>query len=369
MSWATRVFFLLVAALAIAGVVSGAACTRRGTSTPIPPTSTPLSTLNVNPKTGSDTTGDGSATKPYKTLTKAIAVVKNSTIQGLAIQLAIGNYNVASGEKFPIVVPTGVTIMGTGYGTGFAKGSYINGEGEDTALEKLLGIPAGTAFATLEIAANVSSVAVNNVYVGSSHLPFASNLAYAALDAIGSTSASHTTFAADTPFTTHPRVVGILVPSGGVDCTGCVIFGGDRALVAFSIPGASAPVVALGGQPTQGVILGKIGIATDGTASVNASFQSFQSKQFGYQDSVTPLSTPSASFSPGTVDFGNGPTLSPGGNSFVGTVISEVSVTVPLALVYAQGDYWNPNTQGANQHGQYPKRFVFNPGARGLNVT
>jgi hypothetical protein len=370
MPWLTRAFFMLIGVIAVAGIVGGAACTRRGTSTPIPPTSTPLSTLNVNPKTGSDTTGDGSFAKPFKTLTKAIAVAKNSTLQGLVIQLAAGVYGVASGETFPIIIPTGMTIDGTAYGLGFSKGSFINGAGEDTAYEKLVGVASGSAFATLEVAAGVSSVSLNNVYVGSSRVPFSSSATYAALDAIGSISASHSTFAADTAFTTHPKVAGIVVPSGNVGCTGCAILGGDHAVLAFTVPNGSRPVVALGGQPTQGMIGGKIGIGTDGTASVDASFQTFQSKQFGYQDSVTPLATPSGSQALGPVDFGNGLNLSPGGNSFIGAnVTSEISVTLPQVLVYAQGDYWNPNTQGANAHGQYPKKFVFDAGASGRNVT
>ncbi|MGA8532833.1 MAG: DUF1565 domain-containing protein [Candidatus Tumulicola sp.] len=370
MPWFARAFMLLVAGVAIAGVVGSAACTRRGKSTPLPPTIAPLTTLEVNPKTGSDTTGNGSSEKPYKTLTKAVDVVKNSTTPGLTIQLADGVYSVTGGEKFPIVIPTGMTINGSTYGSGFAKGSFINGEGEDLAFEKLVGAPAGTAFATLEIAPGVASVSLNRLYVGSSHLPIATTSSYAALDVIGSTSASHASFAAGTPFSSHPKTAGVLVPSGNINCTGCAIFGSNSALLAFTVPNGAAPLVVLGGQPTQGMIGGKIGIATDGTANINASFQTFQSSEYGYRDSVMPLASPSASSLLGPVDFGNGLDLSPGGNSFVGAgVVSEVSVTLPLVLVYAEGDYWNVGTQGTNAHGQYPKKIVFNAGTQGKNVT
>jgi hypothetical protein len=370
MPWLTRAFFLLIVGIALAGIASGTACTRRGQSSPVPPTASPLTTISVNPKTGSDTTGNGSIDKPYKTLTKAIAVVKNSTTPGLTIALALGVYSAAGGEKFPIVIPTGMTINGTGYGTGFAKGTYINGEGEDASYEKLIGAPAGSAFTTLEVAAGVSSVFLNNVYVGASRLPIAASASYAALDAMGGIGVSHSTLAANTPFGSHLRARGAVVPSGNLSCTGCAVLGGDAALLAFTAPNATAPVIGLSGQPTQGMIGGAIGIETDGTASIDASFQTFQSKRFGYQDSVTPIASPSTSLAPGPVDFGNGLNLSPGGNSFIGaSVISEISVTLPFVLVYAQGDYWNPDTQGSNTHGQYPKKLIFDPGAHGQNVT
>ena len=58
------------------------------------------------PATGSDTSGNGSQTKPYKTLTKAVdgvASAKSLSTTGVTIYLASGDYNAANGEKFPIV--------------------------------------------------------------------------------------------------------------------------------------------------------------------------------------------------------------------------------------------------------------------------
>ncbi|MBV8530487.1 MAG: hypothetical protein JO104_04150, partial [Candidatus Eremiobacteraeota bacterium] len=51
--WFARLFFASVAAIAVAGVVSGTACTRWGQPTPITPTVGPLTKLFVNPNTGS----------------------------------------------------------------------------------------------------------------------------------------------------------------------------------------------------------------------------------------------------------------------------------------------------------------------------
>src|SRR5581483_9031752 len=73
--WVSRLFFALVAAMAIGGIASGTACTRWGQPGPITPTLAPLSQLYVDVHTGSDTAGNGSQTKPYKTLTKAVAVL------------------------------------------------------------------------------------------------------------------------------------------------------------------------------------------------------------------------------------------------------------------------------------------------------
>lgn len=119
--WASRLYFAVIAVLAVAAFASGTACTRWGQPGPVPPTIAPLSTLYVNPNTGSDTSGNGSLSKPYKTLTKAIEVLasaKRLASSGVTIKLASGDYDATKGEKFPIVVPTDVTIVGTNFGSG-----------------------------------------------------------------------------------------------------------------------------------------------------------------------------------------------------------------------------------------------------------
>ncbi|MEO6834752.1 MAG: DUF1565 domain-containing protein [Candidatus Tumulicola sp.] len=370
MFWLTRAFFLIIAAVAITGLVSGVGCTRRGKSSPIPATASPLTTINVNPATGSDSTGNGTATKPYKTLTKAVAVVKASLTPNLTIQLATGAYDAANGEIFPIVIPTGMTIAGSGFGRGPFKnmGSFIDGFGEDTAYEKLLGKPPGSAFATLEVAQAVTSgVSLTGVYVGSSRLALRAGAAYAGADVLGALTASHAAFASGTPLT-HPNLGGIVLPGGSLSCTACTILGGDYALLAFTAPTGVAPNISLTGQPTESIIGGKIGINTDGSANVDASYQTFQSQRYGYQDSVAPIVSP---LPIAVIDFGQGPTQSSGGNIFIGaaSVVSEISVTAAQATVYAFGDVWNRLTQGTDSHGLYAKPRVFLPGARGRNVT
>src|SRR3712207_8986551 len=64
-------------------------------------------TLYVNPGTGSDSAA-GNQSAPFKTIAKAL----KSAQSGTTIQLASGNYNAASGEIFPLDVPSGVKIVG-----------------------------------------------------------------------------------------------------------------------------------------------------------------------------------------------------------------------------------------------------------------
>jgi parallel beta-helix repeat protein len=80
------------------------------------------STLYVNPVAGKDT-GIGNSTAPLKTLTKALA----KATAGTTIQLAAGTYNAANGEVFPLVVPSGVMILGHEPSKG--KGISIQGSG------------------------------------------------------------------------------------------------------------------------------------------------------------------------------------------------------------------------------------------------
>lgn len=79
-------------------------------------------TFYVNPVSGSDTNA-GSQQAPFKTITQALKVANVDT----KIQLADGNYNAASGEVFPLTVPSGVTVLGNETNTG--KGILIEGSG------------------------------------------------------------------------------------------------------------------------------------------------------------------------------------------------------------------------------------------------
>jgi hypothetical protein len=63
--------------------------------------------IYVNPATGRDA-NTGSRTSPLKSISQAIKQAKSSTI----IQLANGTYSTVNGEVFPLVIPSGVLVVG-----------------------------------------------------------------------------------------------------------------------------------------------------------------------------------------------------------------------------------------------------------------
>lgn len=67
----------------------------------------PEITLYVNPSTGKDS-NTGTFNSPFKTLTKALSVATSGT----TVQLSDGVYDHDEGEKFPLIVPSGVHILG-----------------------------------------------------------------------------------------------------------------------------------------------------------------------------------------------------------------------------------------------------------------
>lgn len=62
----------------------------------------------VHPQRGNDLTGNGTAQRPFRTVSQALAVAP----RGATILLQPGNYSVNSGEKFPWLVPPGITLRG-----------------------------------------------------------------------------------------------------------------------------------------------------------------------------------------------------------------------------------------------------------------
>lgn len=374
-TWLSRLFFIAVAALGIAGVVSGSGCTRWGKPGPIPPTVTPLASIDVNPSTGSDTTGNGSSTKPYKTLTKAVTVLaaaKSIAQGGVTIFLASGDYSSASGEKFPIVVPTNVMIDGTNFGMGPGSGTFINGIGQDTTLEGVVHAPAKTFYTTLEVVppANVS---VNGLYVGATVVSLPNGRAgYSAIDILGTVNATDSAFAAAI-VSKFRNIGGALVAGGSLTCSSCQIVGNEFGIGAFAVPAPTAspslgiPSVTLMHATADSTIAAKlVDVLTDGSANVTASGQAFELGQFAYSDSLRGvIAVPLR----GAVDFGGGAANSSGGNVFLGAGVSEVAVTRRSVTISALDNTWNPNQQRANRNGQYRRRIEFASGASGKNVT
>jgi hypothetical protein len=374
--WFARLFFAVVAVLAVAGIVSGTACTRWGQPGPISPTLAPLSALFVNAETGSDTTGNGSVGSPYKTLTKAVAVLdaaKSLSPSGVTIGMSSGDYDAANGEIFPIVVSKSVSIGGSSFGGGPRGGSFINGVGEDTLFEHLVRAPAHTTYTTIEFAPGVTGN-LNNVYVGASKLSLpGSSAAYFAIDDLGALTASVSSIGAGIVSALR-NVSGILVPGGTLTCSSCQIHGNDFGIAAFAVPVSTAsppsgtgPSITLNHTNGDSTITSKVvGIVTDGSPDIVVSNESFLRSEYAFADSF-----PRLVFTPtrGAVDFGGGVTGSPGGNVFLGAKRSEISIVRRNETVSALDDTWNPNQQRANGGGRYTRNHTFKEGASGKNVT
>ncbi|MBW4668159.1 MAG: S-layer homology domain-containing protein [Cyanomargarita calcarea GSE-NOS-MK-12-04C] len=85
--------------------------------------STLVATLYVNPTVGNDTDA-GSRVAPTRSITRALKTITTPTI----IQLAAGTYSDKNGEIFPLVIPTGVMVLGNEATKG--QGILIAGSGE-----------------------------------------------------------------------------------------------------------------------------------------------------------------------------------------------------------------------------------------------
>lgn len=373
--WFARLFFAVVAAFAVVGVAAGTACTRWGQPGPTVPVVGQISMLFVDAKNGSDTSGNGSSTNPYKTLTKAVEVLstaKNLNPMGVTITLLSGDYNAANGEKFPIVIPTKVSISGSNYTAGLKAGSFIDGLGEDTIFENLVHAPRHSFYTTLEVTA--PSVNLGSLFVGASTISIPSHASYVSFDnlAPATTSAGTASFGAGIT-SKLPNVSGVLDAGGSFSCSSCLIRGNDFGIGALSVPIATSspsttvPTVTLQHTGGDAVISAKVvGILTDGSISVTAGGQSFQFGQYAYADALAPVIPVTTR---GAIDFGGGFGSSPGGNTFIGAKTTEIYVTRRNETVIALDDFWNPSQQGANRSSRYPRTKHFAAGASGRNVT
>ena len=82
--------------------------------------------IYVNSATGQDS-GSGTTAAPYKTITFALSKAQSGTV----IQVAPGNYSQDSGEKFPLILNSGVTLQGNESNKG--EGILIIGGGYYTS--------------------------------------------------------------------------------------------------------------------------------------------------------------------------------------------------------------------------------------------
>ncbi len=378
--WLSRLFLTAVAAIAAVGIAGGTACTRWGQPGPITPTLAPIGSIYVSATSGSDASGNGSMGSPYKTLTKAVAVLvaATSSPNGVTIFLASGNYDAANGEKFPIVIPKSVNIAGTNYGAGPSGGSFVNGYGEDTIFERIVHTAPHSVYTTLEVVPP-ASVGFGDAYVGASNVRLGGSRAlYASVDVIGSLNGSTASFGAGI-LSRANNLNGVLVASGTLMCDSCQIRGNGFGIGALTIPlptvapspsaspisgGPSITLTHSRGDSTVGAKVADI--LTDGSANLNVSGETFARQGVAYTDSFVSVVPTTIR---GAIDFGGGVASSPGGNVFIGARITEILVTRKNEIVSALDDTWNPNLQHANGNGRYTHTITYGSGASGKNVT
>jgi len=111
-----------------------------------------VNVLFVNPSIGNDTSTNGSESAPLKTITQALQIAKDNTI----IRLAKGTYSAQEGEKFPLIIKSGIVIQGDIRTQG--KDIIIQGGGE--YLSRFYGSKNVAIVATDN--ANITGVTVTN---------------------------------------------------------------------------------------------------------------------------------------------------------------------------------------------------------------
>lgn len=108
-----------------------------------PPLPDNLNAIFVDASNGNDAGGNGSRTSPYRTITFAISRAPSGSL----IQLLPGTYSEASGEVFPIEIPSGMVVRGdeSRLGEGFfiaGGGTYVS---PTVSRQSVAILPRGTA--------------------------------------------------------------------------------------------------------------------------------------------------------------------------------------------------------------------------------
>ncbi len=258
----------------------------------------------VNPTSGADT-NPGTQTSPFKTITYALKVAAGfgttNTINAVA-----GTYNTATGETFPMLMVNNVALAGAGAGT-----TTISGGGSYT----LFGVPRN---ATLVFPPAVTSTVSGFTITGST-------TAIAIMDTAAAAGLANNT----------------LTPGAMTGVDGLyIVTTASATLTANTISGTCS-----------------------GWGWGAVSLWGGASKLYGRSNSLSDTCNPAVYvFSDGTatnsstVDLGT--SLSAGGNTLLGgTSIGGAGVGMYIVgntnWVFASGNTWRKNTQGANSFGQY----------------
>lgn len=87
------------------------------------------SKIHVDVANGSDTGGDGTATAPYRSIGKALSVATSGSV----VSVASGAYDAAV-EAFPLSIPDGVTLLGSGAAQTYVIGGDTGEDGFDISM-------------------------------------------------------------------------------------------------------------------------------------------------------------------------------------------------------------------------------------------
>ncbi|MHC5858373.1 DUF1565 domain-containing protein [Nostoc sp.] len=132
LSFSVLLFTVSLGAASLAFLSCALAELAGGIAIPSTPDSAPLgektpsqtNVLFVNPSIGDDKAGNGSESTPVKTITQALRLANANTV----IMLSTGTYSAETGEEFPLILKSGVSIQGNPSNQG--KDIIIQGGGD-----------------------------------------------------------------------------------------------------------------------------------------------------------------------------------------------------------------------------------------------
>ena len=73
--------------------------------------------IHVDARRGEDGGGDGTLERPFQTVARALALRAQMEEPWVELRLAVGLHSAASGEALPLVLPSGVRLVGSGSGS------------------------------------------------------------------------------------------------------------------------------------------------------------------------------------------------------------------------------------------------------------
>lgn len=307
---ATSMIALLAASLTGCGGGSGGS----GTGSSGGGTAAAAAGYYVDPNTGSDSSGDGSPSNPYKTLTHAIQMASAvAAASSVNIYAASGAYNIPSGESFPVEPTSGENLIGQGAATisGGGAGNIAGGDFNGSS---------AYAYAVF-FSSGVTSASVSNFTISGTPNPVGFDHATATL--------------------TNNTLVGT---GSSVDLM--VMDGANATLTNNNIQNGYTGIQVV--DPTTGII-----------ARGNNISQNIASVAI-YLGATTPITATA-------MDLGTA--SSPGNNTIIGSVIGEglYEATTASGTIQAVGNTWQPNIQGADPNGHYASQLIptgtsFTPG-------